>query len=298
MRRVALLVALVCVLATIPVGALAATQPTLSGTVTTDAATSVSGGYVLVQNASDGTFAELTRDRSVHETFLKMAQSDIEGVRTAKIDGEGRYAVSVPPGRYDVVAVTRERLSTPVRNVSVSTDATRDLTVERDAVVTVEGGDATIAAGNETTLDVRVHNSDDDPARNVSVAFTVPDGVAVTPGITKNSPSFDADAKRFTWESIPANVTVSFALTVRVPENASQDRYAVTFDGYSETHFVETTDSASVTLASGPTTTVLPGGNAGSATGTHTTSGAGPGLGVLAGAVALVLAILVGRHRS
>lgn len=281
------------------VGATAASA-TLSGTVTTESGTPASGAYVLVQNASDSTFAGMTDDRAVHETFLKLSRADMEGVRAVRADGRGRYEISLPPGEYDLVAVTEERLSGPVRNVTVEGETTRNLAVEPDAVVTVEGGDATVAPGDETTVTVRVHNPDDDPARNVSVSFAPPAGLAVTPGVAKGSPSVDADAGRVTWSSVAANDAVSFALTVRVPENASQETYRITFDGRSATHFVETVDETRLARPAGETTTAVPAGGDGSertaTTDTATPNpettvdGQGPGFGVLVGVLALLAA--------
>lgn len=98
---------------------------TLDGRVTGEDGAPVGGAYVVVQNASGAVFADLALDRAVQDGFYKLARADPRGVAVARTGADGRYRLSLPPGEYDAVAVTRERLS---RLRTTRANATLDLT--------------------------------------------------------------------------------------------------------------------------------------------------------------------------
>lgn len=243
--------ALVCyaVIGAVAVGSAApAPNATVTGTVTDDDGRPVADAAVVLEPTDGDLLVEHTDgERAVVESLLKVAETDPDGVTVVHTDGDGRFTAAVPEGRYRVVAVTRERVS-PLRDVDATGGTTVDLTVDRHRVLRVESEfDDPVAPGNTSTVTLRVANPDDEAVGSLSVVVgDLPAGWTVAGVDTAGS--YDADARRLTWERVPAGGTASATLQVRVPADAAHDRYRVPLAAESASHFVEHGDVVTVVV--------------------------------------------------
>lgn len=219
----------------------AAETVTVAGQVTDEDGQPVADAYVLLEPTPTEHLADaLEGDRTIDGMLLRFGMADVDGVTVAKTDEEGRFTASVPADEYAVIAVAENpRAVSELHTVEATGDETTvDLQVDPHRVVSVDlDVPGRVAPGETATITVALDNPDDRPVESLSMDLGLPDGWAVE--AVETDGEWDADARRFHWDSVPAGERVEATLTVRVPGDAERGSYSVELTGDSESHFVE-----------------------------------------------------------
>lgn len=232
----------------------------LSGQVVDGDGTPVAKAAVLVEATNESYIDEQTRERDVVDTLRKLARADPDGLWVAETGADGRYSLSVPPGEYRVVAVVDERVSQRHR-IAVDDGASRNLTVARSNLLSVDGSSATVRPDETATVSLTVQNGDDDQVRNLTLDLDVDDVLSV---VAIDAPGATVTDGTVRYESLAPGENGTVRVTVRPPADAQRTAADVNVAAWSDTHFVDARRGASVAVrpeGSTPTRTVLPGGD-------------------------------------
>lgn len=222
---------------------------TVSGTATGPDGAPVEGAYVLLEPMPADRLDEATAgDRVVAESLLRFGMADVDGVWTARTDADGRYAVAVPPGEYAVVAVVEDDRAVSHRHdVAAEGGTTVNLTVDPGRVQSLAGEEVSAEPGEAVQVPVRLTNTDDETVRTLAVTFeTLPDGWTLR-GVETGG-NYDPESRTVTWETVGPGETVTAAVTVAVPADADPGRRGLLASADSESHHVEWTDRARVSV--------------------------------------------------
>lgn len=213
----------------------------VSGTVTDEDGRPVADAYVLIEPSPAEHLREATDgDRNVAEYLLRMGMTDLEDVKSVRTDDDGHYRFDVPSGTYELVAVTEDRAVSRLHEVSADGDSTVDPTVDPDRVLRIEGEQVTVVPGNETSVTLRLENTDDDTVRSLVVGYgELPSGWAVESVATDGRE--DPAERQVTWDTIGPGETASVRLTLSILEDAEPGHHTVGVSADAETHFVEQT---------------------------------------------------------
>lgn len=224
-----------------PAGAPA--NATLSGTVRGPGGPA-GGATVLAQRADDSLFADLALDRAVLTGFRKLAATDPDGVWTATAGPNGTYALSVPPGRYDLVAFDGGAVSEP-RTLGVEGTRTAGFVLSPTNLLAAEATDARTSEPGPTTVTVTLENRDEDPVRNLTLAVRTAAEDPVSLAGSGNATVADGAVR---WRSVAPGETVTLRVTVDVTAAAERRRIDLDVTGRADSHFVETLSDPTVVV--------------------------------------------------
>lgn len=294
-------------LAALAAGTGAAAAPaTVAGSVGVEAGDDVDPreSWVLAQSANATHFDDLALDRAPRDGFLRLARGDVDGVFITRPDADGEFALELPErGAYDVVAVSPGGLSR-VRTIEANGTTRLSLTLDAERVGTVDAERVTVAPGGTAEATVTVHNPDGDGMADVELLLApAPRGTTLRAVRPDDGGDYFEGAGIVRWESVPANGSVSVALSLSVDEGADGGTRNLELGASSRTHVLDHTDDVELVVrpanaTTTATTTPLVGGP-GDGTATTTTDATDervPGFGAAAALSALLAAGLLARR--
>ncbi|WP_323674750.1 NEW3 domain-containing protein [Halorubellus sp. PRR65] len=193
---------------------------TVTGTVRGPDGEALSNATVALAPAPEPMFVKATPGE-LGDVLDGEASDDLYAVRT---DANGSFALEVPAGEYDAIALHGENVSA-VGRVNATGTASLSLAVTDDRPMTYRASGGRAAPGGTATVTVAAYNNDA-AAKNVTLSLErLPDGWVVE-SYGGNADAVDEAANAFAFERLGSGEWAKATVTVRVPEDAVRgDRY-------------------------------------------------------------------------
>jgi len=193
-----------------------AASATVSGRVAAPGGGAAGNATVVVAEHPASLFANATPSE-LASVVEGESGTDLHTARTA---ANGSFAVDVPAGEYDVIALRDGNVSR-VRTVDASGATVVPLSLREDRRLAYRTSGATVGPGENATVTVAVYNRDDEPA-TFSVSFFPPPSGWTVVGYEGSAASVSEGSRTFAFENVSAGEWARAELVVRVPENATR----------------------------------------------------------------------------
>lgn len=228
------------------------------------------GADVTVEGTVTGPDGEPAGDAVVlvgeHGLLSKMSPSELRDVAAddpqdlavVEVVENGSFSATVDRRHADAALALSDGGVSEVADVA--SGEALDLRLHERRPQTVYASAVALSHGErQTDLYLSLVNNGDEAVENMTMSVTsLPDGWSVAS--VETAGTYDAEAGRLTWSSVPPGAEVDTTLVLDVPADAAVGDYAVEFGATSDSHPVSAEDAPVEVLpekTAGPTQTVF-----------------------------------------